>query len=217
MEIGYIFDMDGVITDTAEHHYLSWKRVADEEGIPFSRKDNDELRGVTRRQSLDRLLKGREMPESQKQDMMARKNRYFHELLDQVTPANLLPGVHDLLQEARAAGIRLGIGSASRNVRPICERLGILDWFQAIGDGGSVVNPKPAPDVFIWVAGCMNLNPARCVIFEDAESGVVAALAGGFRVVGIGPQERIGAAHLVRESLDGATIADFAPLLDTDT
>lgn len=217
MEIGYIFDMDGVITDTAEHHYLSWKRVADEEGIPFSRKDNDELRGVTRRQSLDRLLKGREMPEPQKQDMMARKNRYFHELLDQVTPANLLPGVHDLLQEARAAGIRLGIGSASRNVRPICERLSILDWFQAIGDGGSVVNPKPAPDVFIWVAGRMNLNPARCVIFEDAESGVVAALAGGFRVVGIGPQERIGAAHLVRESLDGATIADFAPLLDTDT
>lgn len=209
MRIGYIFDLDGVITDTAEYHYLSWKRVADEEGLPFTRADNEHLRGVTRRRSLEILLKGKVYPEAEMQAMMARKNVYFYEHLRMFTADNLLPGVGQLLREAKDAGIKLGVASASRNARPICERLGIFDLFDGFGDATTVPNPKPAPDVFLWVAGRMNVHPAQCVVFEDAASGVETALAAGFLTCGLGPVERVGAANWVRDDLHGARVADF--------
>lgn len=207
--IGYIFDLDGVITDTAQYHYQSWKQMADEEGLPFTWEDNHQLRGVSRQRSLEILLKGRLMSDAQKADMLARKNRYYQELITQVTPADLLPGVLRFLNEARDTGIRLGLGSASRNARAVCELLGIVDLFDAFGDGYSVVNTKPAPDLFIWVAGRLDLNPRQCVVFEDAEAGIEAALAGGFWTVGIGPESRLGKAHWIRPDLSDAHTADF--------
>jgi beta-phosphoglucomutase len=212
---GYIFDLDGVITDTADYHYRSWRRLADEEGLPFTREDNEALRGVSRRRSLELLLKGRTLPEETMQEYMIRKNEYYLAYLEEITPADLLPGVKDFLDEARQAGIKLGLGSASRNARAVCESLGIVDYFDAFGDGYSVVNPKPAPDLFIWVAGGLNLNPQHCIVFEDAEAGIEAALNGGFWTVGIGPEERVGAAHRVIEHLDGAHITDFSLPLNT--
>jgi beta-phosphoglucomutase len=209
---GYIFDLDGVITDTAEFHYKAWQRLADEEGLPFSREDNEALRGVSRRRSLEILLKGKEYPEEQMQDFMERKNNYYRDFLHEISPRDLLPGVAEFLHEAQAAGLKLGLASASKNARDVMQGLGILAMFQVLGDGYSVVNPKPAPDLFIWVAGGFGLSPAQCIVFEDAEAGIDAALAGGFWTVGLGPVERVGKAHRQREDLRGATVAEFAPM-----
>jgi beta-phosphoglucomutase len=205
----YIFDLDGVITDTAEYHYRGWKRLADEEGLPFTREDNEALRGVSRRRSLEILLKGRSLPEETMLEYMERKNNYYREFLHDITSADLLPGVSDFLHEAQAAGILLGIGSASKNAKDALAGLGIREMFVAVGDGYSVVNTKPAADLFVWVAGRLNLPPTQCVVFEDAEAGIEAALNGGFYAVGIGPAERIGQAHWRRVNLDGAAIQEF--------
>jgi beta-phosphoglucomutase len=210
MTVGYILDLDGVITDTAEFHYRAWKRLADEEGLPFERADNEALRGVPRRRSLEILLKGRVLSEAQMQAWMERKNVYYREFLNDITPDDLLPGVWNFLLEAKANEILLGLGSASKNAREVCERLGILSLFDAFGDGYSVVNAKPAADIFIWVAGRFGLPPEQCIVFEDAEAGIAAALQGGFWAVGLGPQERVGKAHRVREALAGAHVHDFA-------
>lgn len=181
-----IFDLDGVITDTAEFHYRSWQRLADEEGIPFTRADNEALRSVSRRESLKRLLKGRPVDEATAQAWMARKQAYFAEFLDKMTPADILPGVLGLLDEARAAGLQTAIASASRNARPVLAKLDLLDRFDAVADGASVVNSKPAPDLLIWAAGRLGISPHQAVVFEDAADGITAALSGGFWAVGVG-------------------------------
>ncbi len=199
----FIFDLDGVITDTAEFHFLAWKQLADEEGVPFTREDNEQLRGVSRRESLSRMLKGRPIDEQTAQVWMTRKNDYYVRYLDEVTPSHLLPGVGAFLQAAHAAGIKLGIGSASKNAKNVLERLGVIDMFGVIGDGYSVTNSKPAPDLFIWVAGGLHTPPVEAVVFEDAEAGVEAALKGGFWTVGVG-QSNVQQAHLV--SADGLAI-----------
>ena len=210
---GFIFDLAGVITDTAEYHYRSWQRLADELSIPFSREDNDALRGVPRRRSLELVLKGRTLPEDEMQRLMTLKNDYYRAFLTEVTPDGLLPGVGDFLNAARAAGIRIGLGSASKNARDVLERLGVMALFDAIGDGNSVTNQKPAPDLFVWVAGALRLPPERCVVFEDAEAGIDAAKAGGFWTVGLGPAERVGHAHRRINGFIGVTINDFLPPL----
>ncbi|MBI1259619.1 MAG: beta-phosphoglucomutase [Chloroflexi bacterium] len=208
----FIFDLDGVITDTAEYHFLAWKRLADEEGIPFTRQDNEALRGVSRRESLNRMLKGRPIDEATAQDYMKRKNDYYGASLNDITPANGLPGALNLLDEAHAAGIKTGLGSASKNARPVLEKLGIADKFDAIGDGYSVVNTKPAPDLFIWTAGRLGVSPTQAVVFEDAEAGVAAALTGGFWAVGIGTAD-VGKAHLVLPDLTNAHAAEIIAAL----
>lgn len=205
---GFIFDLDGVLTNTAEYHYLSWLRLAQEEGIPFTREDNEALRGVPRQASLMLVLKGHEVSAAQMLEMLERKNSYYQDYLTEITPADILPGVMDFLDEARTSGIFLGVGSASKNARTVLDRLGITSLFDIIGDGHSVVNAKPAPDLFVWVAGGFGLNPARCIVFEDAEAGIDAALKGGFQAFGIGPTERVGKAHQIREDMRGLRLAD---------
>jgi beta-phosphoglucomutase len=208
----FIFDLDGVITDTAEYHFRSWKRLADEEGIPFTRQDNEALRGVSRRESLNRMLKGRPIDEATANAWMERKNGYYIELLNDITPADVLPGALNLLDEARAAGIRTAIASASKNARPVLDKLQIADKFDALGDGYSVVNTKPAPDLFIWTAGRLGVSPPQAVIFEDAEAGVAAALTGGFWAVGIGTAD-VGRAHVVVPGLADAHAAQIIAAL----
>lgn len=183
---GLIFDLDGVITDTAEFHYLAWKRMADEEGLPFNRQDNEALRGVSRRESLNRILKGAPIEDARAEHLMKLKNDYYTAYLEDITPAHRLPGVTELLDDAKADGLKLGIGSASRNAKVVLERLGLLEYFDAIGDGYSVAHTKPAPDLFVWTAGRMDVYPYQAVVFEDAEAGIDAALAGGFWTVGVG-------------------------------
>ena len=207
MEIkGVIFDLDGVITDTAEYHYLAWKRLADEQGIPFNRVDNEALRGVSRRESLNLMLKGRQIPESQAQAWMERKNDYYREMLSQITPADVLPGVLPLLRELRQSGIKIAIASASKNARDVLNSLGLIESIDVLCDGYSVSEPKPAPDLFLFAAQQLGLPPGVCVVVEDAEAGVEAALSAGMRCIGLGPPARVGKADMLRPSLEGLTL-----------
>lgn len=201
-----IFDLDGVLTDTAENHYLGWARLAQEEGIAFDRAAGDKLRGLSRRASLIALLGDRRASDERFQEMMERKNRYYIESLSCINESAVLPGVIPLLSEARGRGIRLAVGSASKNASTVLERLGIAKYFDAIADGHTVSVHKPAPDLFLAVAGMLGVAPSSAIVFEDAESGVAAALAGGFNVVGLGPVGRVGAAHVVYPDLSGVTL-----------
>jgi|FLYN01.1.fsa_nt_gi beta-phosphoglucomutase len=210
----FIFDLDGVLTDTAEYHFLAWKRLAEEENIPFTRQDNEQLRGVSRRESLNRMLKGRPIDEDTAADWMLRKNVYYQAYLQQLSPKDRLPGVTAFLNDARAAGLLLGVGSASKNTRDVLKRLDLLDFFDAVGDGYSVVNTKPAPDVFLWVAGRLNVSPVQAVVFEDAEAGIDAALKGGFWTVGIG-ESNVSHAHQVIPSLAATSVAEILAQLNT--
>jgi beta-phosphoglucomutase len=205
----FIFDLDGVITDTAEYHYRGWKRLADEEGIPFTREDNEHLRGVPRRESLMLIIKGREYPEEKILEMMERKNNYYLAFIKEITPRDLLPGAKDLLEEIRAAGMKNALGSASKNAPDVIRRLGIRDLFDAVSDGHSVERQKPAPDLFLHAANQLGLSPAECVVVEDAAAGIEAAIAGGFRSVGLGPHERVGKADVVFPSLEGVRLSDL--------
>jgi len=198
---GVIFDLDGVLTDTSEYHYQGWQRLADEEGIPFDRQANEAMRGLARRDSLLHLLDGQFRTEEQLQEMMERKNRYYLEFIKGITPADLLPGCNELLDELRSAGIKVAIGSASKNAQEVVQRLGIADRIDAIADGYSVTRSKPAPDLFLHAAAKLGLTPTHCVVVEDAASGVEAALAADMWAVGLGPVERVGAAHVVLPSL----------------
>lgn len=209
----FIFDLDGVLVDTAEYHYRGWKRLADEEGLPFDRKENEALRGISRRESLLLILKGRTLPEEKIQEIMERKNRYYLEFIRDVTPADMLPGASELLQEIRAAGLKSAVGSASKNASQVVQQLGIASLLDAVSDGYSVANPKPAPDLFLHAAAQLGVPPAECVVVEDAAAGIQAAQAGGFRSVGLGPAERVGAADLVLPSLAGARLEQILAAL----
>lgn len=192
----FIFDLDGVITDTAEFHYLAWKELADEEGLPFTREDNDQLRGVSRRESLNRLLKGKPISEETAQEYMQRKNDTYKVYLQTITTKDCLPNVAAFLRSAKLAGVKIGLGSASKNAVEVLQKLELFAAFDAIGDGNSVVNAKPAPDLFVWVAGALGVTPSNAIVFEDAEAGIDAALKGGFYTVGIGAEHNIYAAHM---------------------
>ena len=210
---GFIFDLDGVLTDTAEYHYRGWKRLADDEGIPFDREENEALRGISRRESLLMLLKGRVYSEEQIKEMMDRKNRYYVESIRAITPRDLLPGVKGLLEEVRAAGMKTAIGSVSKNTGEVVKRLGIRSLLDAIADGYSVERQKPAPDLFLHAAKQLGLKPAECVVVEDAAAGVEAALNGGFHSIGLGPVERVGKAELVLPGLEGVHLPDILAAL----
>ncbi|MBC8099329.1 MAG: beta-phosphoglucomutase [Armatimonadetes bacterium] len=205
---GVIFDMDGVITDTIPLHYESWARLAQAEDIPFSWEEHDTMRGLSRRDALARLLKGRELAPNTFDDWMARKNGHYRELMTTLTPADILPGVHDWLAAARQMGLRVGLGSASQNAHAVLAQLGLSAAFDAIADGISVVHIKPAPDIFLWVAGRINVHPAHTLVIEDSAAGISAARAGGFWTLGVGSHEVVGAAHIVTASLADLTLVE---------
>ncbi len=212
---GVIFDLDGVITDTAEYHYLAWQRLADEEGLPFNREANEELRGVSRRGSLLKITGDKHYTEDQIQEMMERKNRYYVESIENISPKDLLPGALELLQELRDAGIKIALGSASKNARPVVEKLGIAKYMDVIADGFSVTEPKPAPDLFLFAAKELGLAPSECIVVEDAGAGIEAAHAGGIIAVGLGPKERVGEAEIVLPSLENVHWQDLQAKLSS--
>ncbi len=205
-----IFDLDGVLTDTSEYHYLAWKRLADEEGIPFTRQDNDEhLRGVSRRESLMYILRGRNVSEAQIQEMMDRKNRYYNEMIKSMTPQDLVAGGRDLLREIREAGIKVAIASGSKNCRTVLEHLEIMDYLDGVADGYSVVNSKPAPDLFVYAAGLVQIPTPDCLGVEDADAGIEAIKTAGMQALGIGPQERFHRADKVMPTLANTHLQDL--------
>lgn len=198
---GFIFDLDGVLTDTAEYHYRAWQRLADELGVPFSREANDLLRGIPRRESLLYLLRGRAATEAELQTWMAEKNAYYLAFIRTMSPADVLPGARELLTALRAAGYKTALGSASQNAREVVARLALTELLDAIADGNSVVRQKPAPDLFWHAAALLGLAPTECVVVEDAAAGIEAARRGGFRTVGLGPPARVGNAEVILPSL----------------
>lgn len=205
----FLFDLDGVLTDTSEFHYLAWQRLADEEGLPFSRLDNEALRGVSRRESLTVLLKGSNISDETAQAWMDRKNSYYLELVNRMTPANLLPGAVNLLAELRAAGIRIAIASASKNAPLVLERLKIGPAIDAVVDGNTPARSKPAPDLFLTAAQALEVLPDDCIVVEDAAVGIAAGIAAGMHTLGLGPVERVGAAGMVLPSLEGVRLEEI--------
>ncbi|HZU03421.1 MAG TPA: beta-phosphoglucomutase [Ktedonobacteraceae bacterium] len=205
-----IFDLDGVLTDTSEYHYQAWKHLADDEGIPFTHEENDaHLRGVGRRDSLMYLLKGRKVSEEQMQEMMDRKNRYYNALIEQMTPKEVVPGGVQLLKEIRQAGIKTAIASASKNCMTVLERLELVSYFDGIADGYSVVNGKPAPDIFVFAAGLVHTNTPDCLGVEDADAGIEAIKAAGMQALAIGPTERFHKADKVLATLANKRLQDL--------
>jgi beta-phosphoglucomutase len=205
-----IFDLDGVLTDTSEYHYQAWKHLADDEGIIFTREENDaHLRGVGRRESLMYILRGHQYSEEQIQEMMDRKNRYYNALIEQMTPDEVVEGGKALLEEIRAAGIKIAIASVSKNCRIVLERLDIVHFFAGIADGYCVVNSKPAADIFVYAAGLLNVCVRDCQGIEDAAAGIEAIKNAGMRAVGIGPQERFQRADKVLPDLVNKRLQDL--------
>ena len=206
---GFIFDVDGVLTNTSEFHYRAWQRLADEEKLPFDRLANEALRGVSRRASLLHIVDDRLYSEAALQEMMERKNRYYLEFIQTITPQDMFPGAVELLKELRQSGIKIAIGSGSKNARAVIEKLGIADLIDAIADGNSVELSKPAPDLFLYAATQLEIDPAHCVVVEDATVGIEAAIAAGMWSIGIGSQERVGAANIVIPNLIGVHLSDL--------
>ena len=205
-----LFDLDGVLTDTSEYHYRSWKRLADEEGIPFTREENDEhLRGVSRRESLMYIIRGRNYSEDQIQEMMDRKNRYYNDMIKNMTPNDLVPGGRQLLQEIRNAGIKVAIASGSKNAQIVLDRLDITSYLDGVADGYCIVNSKPAPDLFVYAAGLVNVHTVDCLGVEDADAGIEAIKTAGMQALAIGPEERFHRADKVLPTLANKSLQDI--------
>lgn len=212
-----LFDLDGVLVDTARYHYLAWKRLADELGIHFTPEDNERLKGVSRSRSLDILLElgGLQIPLEQKEELAARKNGWYVDYISRMDSSQVLPGAREFMASLRAAGIKTALGSASQNARRILESTGIKELFDAVVDGTKTRTAKPDPEVFLLGARELGVGPEECVVFEDAAAGVQAARTAGMRVVGVGTQSKLEEADLVIASfaeLSGA-VADELALL----
>lgn len=190
---GVIFDLDGVLVTTDELHYQAWKQVADQESIHFDRTINHRLRGVSRMESLEIILEraGREYSPEQKLAMANRKNNLYRELLQTLTPADILPGVNTVLAELRRRGIKMAIASSSKNTPLILSRVGLKDAFDAVADGNDITHSKPHPEVFLLAAQRLGLPPADCLVIEDAVAGIEAGRRAGMAVFGIGTPETL--------------------------
>jgi len=183
-----IFDLDGVIVDTARYHYLSWKRLANEIGVELTEADNERLKGVSRRRSLDIILElGKvTMSEEEKEALAEKKNTWFVDYLEQMSPDEIYPGVKKLIRQIGEKGIKVGLASSSKNAKAVVEILKIQDDFDVVVDGNMIVHSKPHPEIFLLAAERLNIKPSDCVVFEDAAAGVDAALAAGMKCVGVG-------------------------------
>ena len=199
-----IFDLDGVIVDTARYHFIAWKELAEELGIEFTEKDNERLKGVSRMRSLDILLElgNIVLPQQKKEELAKKKNDNYRSYILKMTPEEILPGALDFIRELKNNNILIALGSASKNAMTILDRLELTPWFDAIIDGTKVSAAKPDPEVFLKGAEALNVDPQNCVVFEDAEAGVEAALRGGMKCVGIGSAQTLGKAHLVVAGLN---------------
>ena len=194
-----IFDLDGVIVDTAHYHFIAWKRLADELGIQFTALDNEKLKGVSRMDSLNILLSigGMTLNKKIKEQLADKKNGWFVEFVETITPKEIFPNVKPLLKKLKSAGIRMAVASSSKNAKRVLELLKINEYFDVVIDGTMIVNTKPDPEIFLLAASQLKVDPKECVVFEDAESGVEAALSAGMKCVGVGSEQRLGKANKV--------------------
>ena len=204
-----IFDLDGVIVDTAKYHFQAWKRLAEQLGFEFKEEHNERLKGVSRMRSLEILLKvgGMSFPKEEMERMATQKNQWYLEFIHKMLPDEILPGVLPFLTELRNAGVKIALGSASKNAPLILQLVAVTPYFDAIIDGNKVSKAKPDPEVFLKAAEALGIDPVDCVVFEDAEAGVEAALSGNMRCVGVGSPEVLNRATVVIPGFENFNLA----------
>ena len=203
-----IFDLDGVIVSTDEFHYQGWQRLADEEGIYFDRKTNERLRGVSRLESLEIILEkaDRNYSREEKAEMAERKNNYYRDLLHTLTPDDVFPGVMEMLKELKEKGIKIAIGSSSKNTPSILQKIGMESYFDAVSDGNQIKRSKPDPEVFLLAASKLQIPPGQCLVVEDADAGVEAAINAGMKCLAVGSASANPKAHLRANNLNEITV-----------
>ena len=203
---GFLFDLDGVIVDTAVFHFHAWRKVAQKLGGDFTEAQNEQLKGISRIDSLKKIIEwtNSEVNDRQFQELQEQKNRWYLDLISSLGPNDALPGAIDFLQQTHSKGILIALGSASKNAPMVLDKLGITELFSAVIDGNNVLNGKPHPEVFLKGAEALGLEPSECLVFEDSIAGVQAAKQGGMASVGIGNAETL-KANLHFESLGETT------------
>ena len=212
---GLLFDLDGVLVDTAKYHFLAWREIAKELKIPFDEKDNERLKGVSRMRSFEIILEigNRLMSKEEKEFYCAKKNERYLSYIKEMPSSEVLPGVREFLTDAHAAGYGIALGSASKNSRLILERLELTGYFDAIIDGTKVEKAKPDPEVFLKGAQELGLPPEECIVFEDSQAGLQAAHAGKMFCVGIGTPQRLPEADLCMPGFAGVTMQQIEKAL----
>jgi beta-phosphoglucomutase len=211
-----LFDLDGVLVDTAEFHYRAWQKLADDLGVPFNRQMNEHFRGVGRMECLEKLLgtHTRSFVAEEKRVLAERKNEHYLQLVRQLSPRDLLPGARGLAMGLRGlsdGGARLAVVSASRNARLVLQLLAIADWFDTVIDGSDVTRGKPDPQGFLLAAERLRVQPSQCVVIEDAEAGIRAARAAGMHSIGIGPAAT--GANTTADAIGGITVETLETLI----
>jgi len=214
--VACIFDLDGVLVDTAVYHFQAWKKLANSMGFDFTAAQNEHLKGVNRMRSLDMILNwgGVEKSDAEKEVLAATKNAWYVDMINKMTPEELLPGTLQLLEDLRRQGIKIALGSASKNSAMILERTQLTGFFDAIVDGNVVSASKPDPEVFTKAAAMLDVPVAVCVVFEDAQAGVAAAIAGKMKVVGVGAEENLKGADCYVDDLSQITVQDIKALIE---
>ena len=204
----FLFDLDGVIVDTAIYHYQAWKRLANELGFDISEAFNEQLKGVSRTDSLNLILAlgNLTLPDEEKEQLATQKNEWYLELVSRMTSDDILPGVAQFFSQVHKANLQTALGSVSKNAPLILERIGMSDVFDAVIDGNKISKGKPDPEVFTKGAAELGVSPAECVVFEDAVAGVDAGKRGGMFVVGIGSPDVLTQADMVAPSLQDLTV-----------
>lgn len=210
MHKALLFDLDGVLVDTAKYHFAAWKELADELGIPFSERNNERFKGVSRTRCMEILLElgGRTMREDEQIFYCNKKNQTYVDYIRNMGEDEVLPGVKEFLRGAKARGYAIALGSASKNSGLILERLRLTEFFDAIVDGTKVGRAKPDPEVFLRGAAELGVPPQECIVFEDAVAGIRAAHAGGMQAVGIGNRQALPEADLHLPDFSSVTIED---------
>lgn len=206
-----IFDLDGVLVDTAHYHFLAWKRLAKEFDYELTEEINEQLKGVSRMKSLEIVLKHANisLEEQRKQSLADRKNGWFTEYVHAMKAEELFPGVKELFKKLKADNIQIALASSSKNAQTIIDILGIRNEFDAVVDGNMIVHSKPDPEIFLLAAKKLGLSPADCIVFEDAEAGVEAALRAGMKCVGVGNPAQLNKANVIVRSIAAFNYADL--------
>lgn len=205
-----IFDLDGVIVDTARYHFLAWRRLAKELGIEFGEKENEQLKGVSRKESLEKILSwgGVSLDPERFEAMMHQKNVWYLEYMDELNPQEILPGVVRILDKAKELNLKIALGSASKNAPLILEKTALTHFFDEIVDGNVVEKSKPDPEVFLKGAQLLGVDPKECIVFEDSKAGIEAAINGNMMAVAIGDAEELAGAHLQISSFENKRLEE---------
>ncbi|MCX2573159.1 beta-phosphoglucomutase [Pedobacter sandarakinus] len=209
-----LFDLDGVLVDTAVYHYKAWKQLANSLGFDFTEEQNEQLKGVSRVESLNKILDWGNVKktEDEKEALATLKNGWYVEMITKMTPNEVLPGTVEFLSAIHRAGYKLALGSASKNSGIILEKTNLAHFFDEIVDGNMVTKSKPDPEVFLKGAQLLGFKPDECVVFEDAVAGVEAAKRGGMKAIGIGEKSILQDADMVVSGLDKLTVKDLQGL-----